>query len=53
MSKNKSFVTVQRSKSKRVTITKTVEVPPQKPGEDMFNYYIRLKKLGLKLPKKA
>jgi hypothetical protein len=52
MSKNKSFVTTQRTKSKRVTITRTVEVPQQKPGEDMFNYYVRLKKLGLKLPKR-
>jgi hypothetical protein len=50
MGKNKSFTTVKRSRSTIKTVTKTVEVPPRKDGEDNFNYYIRLKKLGLKLP---
>lgn len=52
MGRGGKFIKTQRSKSRLVTRTRTVEVPPQKPGEDLFNYYVRLKKLGLKLPKK-
>ncbi len=51
MGKNKSYSMTKRSTSTIKTVTKTIEVPPRKPGEDNFNYYIRLKKLGLRLPK--
>lgn len=51
MGKHKSFVTIKRSKSKIKSITKTVEIPLRKHGEDPFKYYLRLKKMGLPLPK--
>lgn len=51
MSKNKSFITIKRSKSKIKTVTKTVDIPLRKPDEDPFKYYLRLKKMGLPLPK--
>lgn len=52
MGKNKGFIMTQRSKTTRKTITKTVVVPPQEKDEDIYAYYLRLKKLGLRLPKK-
>ena len=52
MGKNKGFIMTQRSKTTRKTVTKTVVVPPQEKDEDIYAYYLRLKKLGLRLPKK-
>lgn len=51
MGKHKSFITTKRSKSEIKTITKTVEIPLRKQGEDPFKYYLRLKKMGLPLPR--
>ena len=53
MGKNKGFIMTQKSKTTRKTITKTVVVPPQEKGEDIYAYFLRLKKLGLRLPKKS
>lgn len=52
MGKSKGFIMTQRSKSTRKTITKTVIVPQQGKDEDVYAYFLRLKKLGLKLQKK-
>ena len=52
MGKNKGFIMTQKSKSAINTVTKTVVVPPREKDEDTFAYYLRLKKLGLRLPKK-
>ncbi len=51
MGGGKSYRMTQKTVSKRVTTTKTVVVPPLAPGEDIYKYYLRLKKLGLRLPK--
>jgi hypothetical protein len=51
MGKNNGFIMTQKSKSTRKTITKTVVVPPREKGENIYVYYVRLKKLGLTIPK--
>jgi hypothetical protein len=52
MGKNKGFIMTKKSKSTIKTVTKTVTVPAQQKGEDIYAYYLRLKKSGLRLPKK-
>jgi hypothetical protein len=52
MGNHRSFITTKKSRSTIKTVTKTVVVPGQKEGEDINSYYLRLKKLGLRLPKK-
>ncbi len=51
MGKHKSFITTKKSKSKIKTVTKTVDIPLRKPEEDPIKYYLKLKKMGLPLPK--
>ncbi len=51
MGKHKGFITLKKSKSKIKTITKTVDIPLRKPDESPEEYYLRLKKMGLPLPK--
>ncbi|GEM_PF-6235026 len=51
MGKHKGFITVKKSKSKIKKITKTVDIPLKKPEEEPEKYYLRLKKMGLPLPK--
>ncbi|MEI7542725.1 MAG: hypothetical protein WCJ94_05685 [bacterium] len=52
MGRKKGFVSSQVSVSTRKTVTRTIVVPKRGENEDIYAYYLKLKKLGLKLPTK-
>lgn len=51
MGRKKGFVSSQVSISTRKTVTRTIVVPKRGENEDIYAYYLKLKKLGVKLPK--